>query len=150
MAPSYRHESVSFLLAQIIVVLAEELEMPFIAAGRTTFKRENLEKGLEPEDCFYFKSSPLIVGKTELDLTQDPPPDLAIEVVSPGDSADEIERKIDLYLSHGSSRVWVVYTTSRRIQVRQSSGISMLGEDSLIDAPEIFPGWSVRVSDLLV
>jgi Uma2 family endonuclease len=77
-------------------------------------------------------------------------PDLAFEVVSPGDSADEIERKIGLYLSHGSSRVWVVYTTSRRIQVRQSSGISMLSEDSLIDAPEIFPGWSVRVSDLLV
>jgi Uma2 family endonuclease len=77
-------------------------------------------------------------------------PDLAIEVVSPGDSADRIEEKVHLYLSCGASAVWIVYATSRLIHVRRNSGVSIVNEDSSIDAPEIFPGWSVRVSDLLV
>lgn len=36
--------------------------------------------GLEPDNCFYFQNEPLIRGKLNLDLRQDPPPDLALEI----------------------------------------------------------------------
>ena len=102
MAPSYRHESFSFLVAQIIVVLAEELEIPFIAAKSTTFKRQDLERGLEPDECFYFKSSALIRGKTELDLMEDPPPDLAIEV----EITQNVLDRISIYAALGVPEIW--------------------------------------------
>ena len=43
----------------------------------TTFRREDLEKGLEPDQCYYITNEPKIRGKLELDLSVDPPPDLA-------------------------------------------------------------------------
>jgi Uma2 family endonuclease len=135
MAPSYRHESFSFLLAQIIVVLAEELEIPFIAAGRTTFKSENLEKGLEPDDCFYFKSSHLIVGKTELDLTQDPPPDLAIEV----DVTRSVLDRMSIYASLGVPEIWRIHEKGVQIYLLNEDG-----EYGLSEGSPTFPGVPLR------
>jgi Uma2 family endonuclease len=135
MAPSYRHESFSFLLAQIIVVLAEELEIPFIAAGRTTFKRESLEKGLEPDDCFYFKSSPLIVGKTALDLTQDPPPDLAIEV----DVTRSVLDRMSIYASLGVPEIWRIHEKGVEVYLLNRDAEYELSEES-----PTFPGVPLR------
>lgn len=47
--------------------------------GSTTFKREGMAAGIEPDDCFYIENSKAVIGKNLLDLTVDPPPDLALE-----------------------------------------------------------------------
>ncbi|ACB51380.1 hypothetical protein cce_2030 [Crocosphaera subtropica ATCC 51142] len=38
-----------------------------------------MEAGIEPDECFYIKNYQAVIGKNRLDLTQDPPPDLALE-----------------------------------------------------------------------
>ena len=49
-----------------------------------TFQRSDVERGLEPDECFWVASELLVREKEELDFTVDPPPDLAIEIdVSP-------------------------------------------------------------------
>ena len=53
MSPSYRHEIYSDLLGSMVKAIAEELGLPIMAAGSTTFRRESLERGLEPDECFY-------------------------------------------------------------------------------------------------
>jgi Uma2 family endonuclease len=80
MAPSFRHEVYAGLLGRFIATLAEELEIPFKSGRTTTFRRQDMARGLEPDDCFYIRSLPLILGKEEIDLSRDPPPDLGIEV----------------------------------------------------------------------
>jgi Uma2 family endonuclease len=80
MAPTYRHEGWGRVIGRLLNVLTEELSIPAIEAGSTTFRREDLERGLEPDDCFYIASVGRIIGKTDIDLSRDPPPDLAIEV----------------------------------------------------------------------
>ena len=45
-----------------------------------TCKREDIEKGFEPDKCFYVQNEPRMWQKMEIDLTIDPPPDLAIEI----------------------------------------------------------------------
>jgi len=41
-----------------------------------TWRREAKLAGVEPDNCFYFQNEPIIRGKLEFDLNEDPPPDL--------------------------------------------------------------------------
>lgn len=58
----------------------EELDIEFLTLGSTTFKHPALNKGLEPDQCFYIQNEARVRGKNRLDLTVDPPPDLALEI----------------------------------------------------------------------
>jgi Uma2 family endonuclease len=102
MAPLYRHERYVYALARLVEILAEELDVDFIAAGSTTLRREIKQRGLEPDRCFYIQHVAEMAGKMELDLTTDPPPDLAIEVNNTHSSLD----RMGIYGSLGVPEVW--------------------------------------------
>lgn len=102
MSPFYRHENYSRLLGRMVEILTEELGMPFKAAGSTTFRRRSLERGLEPDECFYIAHVSEILGKENLDLETDPPPDLAIEVDITHRSID----RIPIYEALGIPELW--------------------------------------------
>jgi Uma2 family endonuclease len=80
MSPSYQHESYAAVIGRFIDILTEELDIPVRAGRCTTFRREDVERGLEADNCYYIRNAELIAGKTGIDLTRDPPPDLTIEV----------------------------------------------------------------------
>src|SRR5262245_22716766 len=82
MAPQFRHESYAGALGLLVKVLAGALKVRVKSAWSTTFRREDLERGLEPDRCFYIHNLPAVLGKLEIDLAQDPPPDLAIDIKS--------------------------------------------------------------------
>jgi Uma2 family endonuclease len=77
------------------------------------------------------------------------PPDLAVEVVSPSDTASDMEMKVQDYLRNGTQRVWVVYPDSRRIQAFFPDG-SALGysEDTAIEDEELLPGFSLPLQEV--
>ena len=102
MSPSYRHESYSRLLGRMVQIMAEERNIPLKSAGSTTFRRESLERGLEPDDCFYIAHLPQILGNEELNLETDPPPDLAVEVDITHASVD----RIPIYAELGVPELW--------------------------------------------
>src|SRR5215831_16447807 len=54
MTPSPRHEIYKKHLARFIEILAEEQNRPFATAGSMTFQNEELGRGLEADDCFWF------------------------------------------------------------------------------------------------
>ncbi|GAB4335197.1 MAG: Uma2 family endonuclease [Leptolyngbyaceae cyanobacterium] len=99
---SYQHERYKKLLARFVETLTEELEIPIAGGGSTTFKRQDLERGLEPDECFYIAHELAIRGKQLLDLTQDPPPDLAIEI----DIAGNFLNRMAIYAALGVPEVW--------------------------------------------
>jgi Uma2 family endonuclease len=75
------HENPNCTLAQIVGIVAEETGRDMWPTGSTTFKRQDLEKGFEPDSSFYLDAgAEAVQGKGELDLLVDPPPDLVIEV----------------------------------------------------------------------
>ena len=80
MTPLPEHEVNKVLIGDLLKVLLEELDIDFWSLGSTTFKNKIMKQGIEPDDCFYIKNEALIRGKDRIDLTIDPPPDLAIEV----------------------------------------------------------------------
>lgn len=77
-------------------------------------------------------------------------PDLVLEVVSPGDIADEVEHKVSLYLRAGVPIVWVVYPNDRTVYVHTAPGTRRLTEDDTLDGGEVLPGFAVRVGELFV
>lgn len=80
MAPFPEHEFDKEIIGDLVKALLEEIDIEFVSLGSTTFKNQFMEKGIEPDQCFYIKNEALIRGKKRLDLTIDPPPDLALEI----------------------------------------------------------------------
>lgn len=77
-------------------------------------------------------------------------PDLAVEIVSPGDDAADLREKIRQYLSAGTSVVWVVYPRSRQIEIHTpDKTIRTLGIDDALEARELLPGFQLSVRALL-
>jgi Uma2 family endonuclease len=76
-------------------------------------------------------------------------PDLAVEILSPEDSAARLQRKIARYLAAGTSVVWVLDPDSLTVNVYQKPGVfRTLTADDRIDAPELLPGFSIPVRTL--
>jgi len=75
-------------------------------------------------------------------------PDLAVEVVSPNDSADEIQQKVNEYLRYGTKAVWVFYPKSKTIAVHMPSGSRTLHPGDTLDGGDLLPGFKLAVSDL--
>ncbi len=102
MSPSNFHEQVKKVLARIIEAYGDKEGTLIEGLGSTTFSREDLRKGLEPDECYYIAHAPDIIGKKELDLAIDPPPDLAIEIdISPPDVARQ-----PIYAALGVAEIW--------------------------------------------
>src|SRR6266478_860819 len=53
--PSIEHDASSWTIGQLILLLAEERELDVVAVGSTTFHRDDLQRGFEPDGSFYFR-----------------------------------------------------------------------------------------------
>jgi Uma2 family endonuclease len=134
MAPSFFHERVKTIIGQLIEAYAEGMAIHVEGCGSTTFDREDLQKGLEPDECYYIANAAAVVGKRELDLSIDPPPDLAIEIdISPPDVARQ-----PIYAALGVPEVWR-YDGRRITPLRRTDD----GDYAPIAASLSFPDWSI-------
>lgn len=74
-------------------------------------------------------------------------PDLVVEIVSPGDSRTEIQRKVSIYLDAGARSVWVVYPQRREVAVHNPGAPPhTFSERDTITGGEILPGLSISVA----
>ncbi len=80
MTPLPEHEADKEIIGDLVKALLEELDIEFLTLGSTIFKNEKMAHGIEPDQCFYIENEAAVRGKKRLDLTVDPPPDLALEV----------------------------------------------------------------------
>lgn len=78
-------------------------------------------------------------------------PDLAIEVLSPSDKAAAMRRKVKQYFAAGAKAVWLVYPETREVEVWESESgpARMLGDQDVIEAPGVLPGFAVKISAIL-
>jgi Uma2 family endonuclease len=83
MTRSLEHESYASFLSRLLGALTEELEVNIMGGGSTTIKREDLQRGLEPDECYWIQNELRMRGKKHLDPLLDPPPDLVLEVDIP-------------------------------------------------------------------
>jgi Uma2 family endonuclease len=102
MTLSPEHERFRHLLGLFIVALIEELAWEWACFGSMTFKRRQRGRGLEPDDCYWIQSEPLVRGKDQIDLRSDPPPDLALEI----DVTHSSLNRLSIYAALHVPEVW--------------------------------------------
>jgi Uma2 family endonuclease len=102
MSPSIEHEERKDTVTLLVNTLAEEMGINTRSFGSATFRRADLQRGFEPDGCFYVQSVTRIQGRTELDLTVDPPPDLVIEI----DLTSPSLPKFPIFAQLGVPEVW--------------------------------------------
>jgi Uma2 family endonuclease len=112
--PLPKHERQKSILGDIVKILLDELELDCECFGSTTFKRQEMNYGIEPDECFYIQNHQAMIGKDRLDLSVDPPPDLALEV----DVTSKTQ--IDAYIRLGVPELWVYEDTELKIYILEA------------------------------
>ena len=116
MSPSREHERLKRLLGRMVETVTEELNIPISSASATTLKSQMKQKGVEPDESYYLANESRVRGRDDLDLSVDPPPDLAIEVDITTSSIDQL----GVYASLGVPEVWLC--DGVKVQVYQLQG----------------------------
>lgn len=125
MTPLPEHEHDKVILSNLVEIILEELDIEFINLGSTTFKNANMQQAVEPDSCFYIQNELLIRGKKRIDLTTDPPPDLAIEI--------DITSRTHFtnYQELGVPELWRYNGNKLEIYLLQNSAIYIQSEKSV-------------------
>jgi len=132
MAPLPEHEDDKEIISDLLKDFLEELDIEFRTLGSTTFKNRDMLKGIEPDQCFYIQHEAAIRGKKRIDLTVDPPPDLALEVDVTSRTHPET------YAALGVPELWRQVGGQIRIYHLQD------GRYVEVEESPSFPGWPLQ------
>jgi len=131
------HERAKVLIAHLLAILLDALELEWESLGSTTFKRQTMLAGIEPDDCFYIRNYAAVVGKQRLDLDVDPVPDLAIEV----DLTSLTQTSA--YQSLGIPELWRVERGQLEIWVWENGQYQSVSQSRLFPTLPIVEGFSL-------
>ncbi|MEG4624144.1 Uma2 family endonuclease [Microcoleus sp. w1-18aA5] len=114
MVPLPEHEKAKEIIGDMVKILLETRQIAFESLGSTTLKNERMSQAVEPDTCFYIQNQAAVIGKTRLDMSVDPPPDLAIEI-------DLTSRtQLDNYQILGVPELWRYARRGLQINVLQA------------------------------
>lgn len=143
----FRHGQVCVKLILRLGAFVEEHGVGSVVDSSTGFRMPNGNVRL-PDVAF------VASGRLEGDVAPEGfspvPPDLAVEVLSPSDSAQHVLDKVAEYLASGVRLVWVVDPTAARAVVYQAgSDARTLGMDDPLDGEDVLPGFRCLVREIL-
>lgn len=102
MSPSPDHAVIKRLIGRMLEALTEELNIPCRSLSDTTWKRPELAKGLEADECYYILNHHRVCSRLQVDLAVDPPPDLAVET----EVGRSIVPRLGIYAALGVPEIW--------------------------------------------
>lgn len=80
MTTSLEHERAKSLLGRLLEALTEEMDIDILSGGSLTCRRQDRDRGFEPDECYWLEHEAQMRGRDDIDLSRDPPPDLLLEV----------------------------------------------------------------------
>jgi Uma2 family endonuclease len=101
-------------------------------------------------DLYFVRADRLTAGRAPVQFYGFAP-DLAVEVISPSETAEGVQEKVNDYLAAGSRLVVLVYPRTRLLIAHAADGSSQTyREDEVFSDPAVLPGFSCRVAELFV
>jgi Uma2 family endonuclease len=140
MTPLPEHEHYKEIIGDLVKEIADVLDLDYESYGSTTWKRESRMAGVESDNCFYFQNEATVRGRLDLDLKQDPPPDLALEI----DITNKSLNRFPIYARLGVPELWCYDSGELKIYHLQN-GEYVESENSLV-----FPTLEIRYLPKLI
>jgi Uma2 family endonuclease len=148
MSPSgYRHGRFTARLAKILANFVDANELGEVLGAESGFLIERDPDTVRAPDVAFIKAERLT----------NPPkrgffpgaPDLAVEVLSPDDTASEVLAKVQDWLKAGTVAVWIADPERKTIAVhRRDQPVHVVGEHDELDAGEPLPTLTLSVQDV--
>jgi tetratricopeptide (TPR) repeat protein len=132
--PSQPHEYYKEIISFLVQELADEMGKDCEPYGSTTWRRKAKEAGAEPDNSFYIQNESLVRGRVDINLDQDPPPDLVLEIDYTSKSLD----RMAIYARLGVPEIWRYDENVLRVYQLES------GEYKEIDGSFAFEGFPAQ------
>jgi Uma2 family endonuclease len=102
LAKSSIHEIFKSVIGLLLALLCDETGRDFVAGGETTLAKEDVDRGIEPDQCYWIANANRVEGKLDIDFEVEPVPDLFIEV----EVSRTVLDRIAVLAALGVSEVW--------------------------------------------
>ena len=130
----------------MLALYAQQHKLGRVFAAETGFFTRGDKKTVRAPDVAFVSYQKIPAGELPGDFLS-VAPELAVEVVSPGDRAGEIETKTREWLDFGAALVWIVYPEAKRVHVCTiGNQIHVLSTTDKIDGGSILPGFEAAIS----
>ena len=147
--PNPVHAAILALLTSRITVFVHESGIGQVVAGDAPFI---LERNLHGRDSVRGLDIAFIAQERMPKPIPSQPfaiaPDLAVEIVSPSNTALDIHLKILQLLNAGTALIWIVYPDSRTVAVHTADGAITRHEHDTLSGGDVLPGFEIRVGDI--
>lgn len=142
------HGDVTMALGVLMRVYASQKKLGRVLAAETGFKiHADPDTVRAPDIAFVAQARipPTGIPRGYWEIA----PDLVVEVVSPNDSAADVQDKIEEWLNAGVRRVWVVYPDTQTIHIYRSlKDVNVLKPGDRLDGEDVLPGFSCTVEEI--
>jgi len=139
------HQIIAANILRILDSYVVTHEVGFILPDGMTYLMNSQKSGLKssfvPDVSFI--SNDNIPGDWDAEKPHPGVPNLAVEIISPGDNADDVQRKVRTYLNEGTAQIWLVYPKSQEIHqyINDTPETVNIYKGSMtLDAQALFPG----------
>lgn len=142
------HGSITMDLAFALYQYVKLHNLGRVYAAETGFKLESDPDTVRAPDIAFVRRE-RIEASGRVQGYRSGAPDLAVEVLSPGNRKREMKEKVEEYFAAGARLVWIVNPKSKTVTVHRSATDSVtLVEKDILDGGEVVPGFQISVSEI--
>lgn len=148
MSPAgYKHGDYAMRLGGRLHIYVEDNDLGTVYAAETGFQLTSKPDTVRAPDVA-FVSKKRIPSDSRFAYFPGAP-DLAVEVVSPGDRAADVQDKVQDWLNHGTKLVWVVEPKTQTVTVFRIDGSAAVKKiDDVLDGEDLIPGFRFKIKNL--
>jgi len=143
----FEHGRIAGAITGLLIDFVKQHSLGVVTGGKTGFQIASDPDTVRAPDAAFIRSQRIPSGPIPGFFQG--APDLAIEVLSPGDRASEVLFKVQEWLATGCGAVWLVDPKNRTISVyRSRTQIEVLEASDTLSGGDILPGFQVSVAEI--
>jgi Uma2 family endonuclease len=146
----FEHGAVGLNLAAPLDAYAKGKQLGVVVAAETGFLIERSPDTVRAPDIGFVRKDRLPQGNLPRQYFPGPP-DLAVEIISPWDKMNEVDEKVQDWLTSGTTMVWIVNPRQKTVTVYHAQRHPViLTADDYLEGLDVVPGFRILVRDIFV